>query len=41
VHDDVDPRERLRCLGEQPLDVEFVGDVGADRDRGAVCGGGS
>jgi hypothetical protein len=30
VHHDVDTPERLDGLGEQPLDVELVRDVGAD-----------
>ena len=38
VHDDVDTSERGSGLGEQTLDVELVGDVGADGERRAVRG---
>ena len=38
VDDDVDAPERLDRLSEQPLDVELVGDVAANGERGAVRG---
>jgi hypothetical protein len=38
VHDDVDTSERGSGLGEQTLDVELVGYVGADGERRAVRG---
>ena len=38
VDDDVDAPERLDRLSEQPLDVELVGDVAANGERGAVGG---
>jgi hypothetical protein len=38
VDQDVDTPERLGRLCEHPFDVELVGDVGADRERGPACG---
>ena len=38
VHDGVDPAERRDRLGEEPLHVQVVGDVGADGHRGAAAG---
>ena len=38
MHDDVDTPERRCRLGEQTLDVELVGDVGANGDRRAARG---
>jgi ATP/maltotriose-dependent transcriptional regulator MalT len=38
VHDDIDVPERRCRLREQTLDVEFVGDVGANGDRCAARG---
>jgi hypothetical protein len=36
VDDDVDAPERRDRLAEQPLDIELIGGVGADRDRRAT-----
>jgi hypothetical protein len=38
VDQDVDTPEGLGRLCEHPFDVELVGDVGADRERGPACG---
>ena len=38
MHQHIHPTERLGRLGEQPLDVELVGDVGTNRERHAVRG---